>query len=121
MAAHSSSPERLRETEVARKRSWAIKESVPGAVATGSQLARRPRWLGRDPVATAPGTDSLTRSPTDLTTKQSTRSRVITNQQPEVAGQFQYATILVKTESIIHEVTQNLAKKALVFEALHLD
>jgi len=50
----------------------------------------------------------------DLTTKQSTRSRVITNQQPEVAGQFQYATILVKTESMIHEVTQNLAKKALV-------
>src|SRR5882762_9797316 len=33
--------------------------SVPGAVATGSQTTRRSRSQNSDPVATAPGTDSL--------------------------------------------------------------
>ncbi|MDX6499197.1 MAG: hypothetical protein QOG23_2457 [Blastocatellia bacterium] len=34
-------------------------ESVPGAVATGSQLAHDPGSRSRDPVATAPGTDLI--------------------------------------------------------------
>ena len=34
-----------------------VRESVPGAVATGSQHRTRSRSRGRNPVATAPGTD----------------------------------------------------------------
>ena len=34
-------------------------ESVPGAVATGYSLVNLDRRVGRDPVATAPGTDSI--------------------------------------------------------------
>jgi hypothetical protein len=34
-------------------------ESVPGAVATGSQLTHDPGSRSRDPVATAPGTDLI--------------------------------------------------------------
>ncbi|MDX6290146.1 MAG: hypothetical protein QOH42_1945 [Blastocatellia bacterium] len=34
-------------------------ESVPGAVAPGSQLAHDPGSRSRDPVATAPGTDLI--------------------------------------------------------------
>ena len=34
-------------------------ESVPGAVATGSQLTHDPGSQSRDPVATAPGTDLI--------------------------------------------------------------
>src|SRR5437016_12038945 len=36
-----------------------VMRSVPGAVATGSQRAPRSESGGRDPVATAPGTDLL--------------------------------------------------------------
>jgi hypothetical protein len=35
-------------------------ESVPGAVATGLKFGDLDRRVGRDPVATAPGTDSIT-------------------------------------------------------------
>src|SRR2546429_9411281 len=36
-----------------------VMESVPGAVATGSQLIARSTLPGCDPVATAPGTDLI--------------------------------------------------------------
>jgi hypothetical protein len=76
-------------------------ESVPGAVATGSQLAHDPGSRSHDPVATAPGTDLILKlrhypkgRPIDATASQlGAKHMGQPSRKPESAASFAFSPL----------------------------
>ena len=71
-------------------------ESVPGAIATGCSLRKRSRDRGRNPVATAPGTDLSIRF---MTSDKTESEKQITDQIRRVLDDGAIAVLVTLLES----------------------